>query len=85
MGTCYQQMNQIDDALHEFKIAINLNPTNGAFYLNRALVLGKLEKYDVIICYILYNILIFSKQYKIFLNLYHYLKNKKILKVMFLR
>ena len=53
MGTCYQQMNQIDDALHEFKIAINLNPTNGAFYLNRALVLGKLEKYDVIMCYML--------------------------------
>lgn len=46
-GNCLLQLNQIKEALEEFEKAIELEPTDGFSYLNRALVYARLEDYHV--------------------------------------
>jgi len=47
-GDCFQQLDQLEDALNAYTEAINLKDDNGTFYLNRALIYGKKGDYQVI-------------------------------------
>ena len=45
-GNCLLNLNQINEALLEFQRAISMNPHDGLFYLKRALVYARLEKFQ---------------------------------------
>ena len=44
-GQCHLELGQLEEALHHFKHAIDLNPLEGRYYYNRAHVKSRLERY----------------------------------------
>lgn len=41
-GNCMMNLNQINDALAEFKRAIELKPNDGLYYFNRGMIYARL-------------------------------------------